>query len=298
MRHLLVSDGWNVHAADRARFMAPRPALVAEEKDAIDYGMQAFPHPVRAGLAAIGAAVGLDFFGVDCALSDEGVTLFEANATMNFFPLARAPQFAYLGTALARAAAGVRRAADRGLEEGSGRMNTLEWVAAGLGVVNVALVVRRSVWNYPFGLAMVSLYFFVFFEARLYSDALLQIFFFVVQLYGWRNWAAREAGGGGGSGRPAAPRRADRLGRGDARPPASLWGLGMARFTDAAAPMIDAGIAGTSIAAQILMARRRIENWVLWILVDIVAIGAVLEPGPLSTRAASTRCSCCFRSPG
>lgn len=103
MRHLLVSDGWNVHAADRARFMAPRPALVAEEKDAIDYGMQAFPHPVRAGLAAIGAAVGLDVFGVDCALSDEGVILFEANATMNFFPLARAPQFAYLGTALARA---------------------------------------------------------------------------------------------------------------------------------------------------------------------------------------------------
>ena len=64
----------------------------------------------------------------------------------------------------------------------------LEWVAAGLGVINVALVVRRSVWNYPFGLAMVTLYFFVFFGARLYSDALLQIFFFVVQLYGWVNW--------------------------------------------------------------------------------------------------------------
>ena len=46
----------------------------------------------------------------------------------------------------------------------------------------------------------------------------------------------------------------------------------MARFTDAAAPMIDAGIAGASIAAQILLARRRIENWVLWILVDMVAI--------------------------
>ena len=67
-------------------------------------------------------------------------------------------------------------------------MDPLEWVAAGLGVINVALVVRRTVWNYPFGIAMVALYFFVFFEAKLYSDALLQIFFFVVQLYGWRNW--------------------------------------------------------------------------------------------------------------
>jgi len=51
------------------------------------------------------------------------------------------------------------------------------------------------------------------------------------------------------------------------------WGLGMARYTDAAAPMIDATIAGMSIAAQLLMARRRIENWVPWILVDILAIG-------------------------
>lgn len=106
LRHLLVSDRWNVHAADRARFMRPRPELIAEERDAIGYGMQAFPHSVRAGLAAIRAAVGLDLFGVDCALSAAGeVILFEANATMNFFPLAADPAFAYLGTALARAQA-------------------------------------------------------------------------------------------------------------------------------------------------------------------------------------------------
>ena len=47
----------------------------------------------------------------------------------------------------------------------------------------------------------------------------------------------------------------------------------MARYTNAAAPIIDAFIAGTSISAQILMARRMIENWVLWILVDLVAVG-------------------------
>jgi nicotinamide mononucleotide transporter len=52
-----------------------------------------------------------------------------------------------------------------------------------------------------------------------------------------------------------------------------VWGLGMARYTNAAAPVVDAFIAGFSISAQILMARRRIENWVLWILVDIVAVG-------------------------
>jgi glutathione synthase/RimK-type ligase-like ATP-grasp enzyme len=103
MRHLLVSDHWNVHAADRQRFMTPRPALIAEERDAIGYGMNAFPHPVRAGLAAIRDAIGLDMFGLDCALSPEGVILFEANATMNFFPIAGEPRYAYLGKALARA---------------------------------------------------------------------------------------------------------------------------------------------------------------------------------------------------
>src|SRR3982750_1111897 len=150
-------------------------------------------------------------------------------------------------------------------------MSWLEWVAAGLGVINVALVVRRSVWNYPFGLAMVALYFFVFFEARLYSDALLQIFFFVVQLYGWVNWVkARNAAGevpvGG-----LTPR--GRVGWMLGTALASLvWGLGMARYTNAAAPIIDAFIAGTSISAQILMARRMIENWAAWILVDIVAV--------------------------
>lgn len=150
-------------------------------------------------------------------------------------------------------------------------MSWLEWVAAGLGVINVALVVRRSVWNYPFGLVMVALYFFVFYEARLYSDALLQIFFFVVQVYGWVNWVkARGPAGEVPVGRLTSRARIFWI-AGTAV--ASLaWGLGMARYTDAAAPIVDAFIAGTSISAQILMARRMIENWAAWILVDTVAV--------------------------
>lgn len=151
-------------------------------------------------------------------------------------------------------------------------MSELEWVAAGLGVINVFLVVRRSVWNYPFGLVMVALYFVVFFRARLYSDALLQIFFFVVQLYGWVNWVkARTRSGEVPVGWMTANERAAWI-AGTAA--ASLaWGLFMARYTNAAAPVVDAFIAGASISAQILMARRRIENWAAWILVDLVAVG-------------------------
>jgi len=162
-------------------------------------------------------------------------------------------------------------------------MNALEWVAAALGLVNVALVVRRSVWNYPFGLAMVSLYLFVFFEAKLYSDALLQIFFFVVQIYGWRNWVEAKRAAAGDIPVLVLTIRA-RLGWIAGIAVAStIWGLGMARYTDAAAPLVDAAVAGMSIAAQILMARRRIENWVLWILVDALAIGLYASRGLYAT---------------
>jgi nicotinamide mononucleotide transporter len=153
-----------------------------------------------------------------------------------------------------------------------------ELVAAGLGLLNVGLLVRRSVWNYPFGLAMVTVYFFVFREQRLYSDMLLQIFFFVVQLYGWWQWArAKQAAG---------EVKVDLLGNRDrlicivATVAISLaLGFVMARYTNAASPYIDASIAGMSITAQLLLAWRKLENWVLWIVTDIVAIGLYLSKG-------------------
>ena len=155
-------------------------------------------------------------------------------------------------------------------------MGTWEWVAAGLGLLNVGLLVLRSVWNYPFGLAMVTLYFFVFLEQRLYSDMLLQIFFFVVQVYGWWNWVkAKQAAG---------EVQVDLL-RGSERVTwllitalvSLLLGFLMARYTNAASPYIDASIAGMSISAQILLAFRKLENWLLWILADIVAVGLYLS---------------------
>ena len=159
----------------------------------------------------------------------------------------------------------------------------LEWTAAALGLLNVGLVVMRSVWNYPFGLAMVACYAIIFFESRLYSDALLQVFFFAIQIYGWANWV-RARGAAGGvvpvgwlSGR-------ERIGWLAGTAAASVaWGLAMARFTDAAAPMVDAGIAGMSVAAQILLSVRKVENWALWILVDLVAIGLFYSRGLYAT---------------
>ena len=150
-------------------------------------------------------------------------------------------------------------------------MSPIELTAAALGLANIVLVVRRSVWNYPFALAMVSLYGVVFFEAKLYSDALLQLFFFVVNLYGWWNWSRSRAEQG--------EVRVERL-SGGARlawvaavaGATAGWGWLMHRHTDAAYPWWDAGIAMLSVAGQILLSRRYWENWALWIAVDLLAI--------------------------
>ena len=60
----------------------------------------------------------------------------------------------------------------------------IEITAFFLGIANIVLLARRSIWNYPFGIVMVSLYACVFYGAKLYSDVILQVFFFVVQIYG------------------------------------------------------------------------------------------------------------------
>ena len=151
-------------------------------------------------------------------------------------------------------------------------MGGIEIAAALLGVINVLLVVRRSIWNYPFGIAMVSLYFFVFWDARLYSDALLQIFFLVIQLYGWWAWthADRVDHGVAVGWLSNAARLRWLAGTAVA---VLIWGMGMARYTDAAAPFADAAVAGLSVSAQVLQSLRKVESWVLWVSVDILAIG-------------------------
>ena len=147
----------------------------------------------------------------------------------------------------------------------------LEWIAAFLGLITVILVVRRSIWNYPFALAMVALYFFEFVDEKLYSDALLQIFFFVINGYGWWMWRRAPAMEDG----VAVERMSNSLRMTwlAATAMASLlWGWAMASLTDAAAPFIDAAIAGSSVAAQSLQSLRRVESWALWIVADLIAV--------------------------
>ena len=96
LRHMLVSDHWNVHAKDRSRFMAEHPDAVAEERALLE-SEDSFPADIRTVLERVRQRMPLDFFGMDYGVTQGGeVVLFEANATMSFFPFSPDPQFEYL----------------------------------------------------------------------------------------------------------------------------------------------------------------------------------------------------------
>lgn len=157
-------------------------------------------------------------------------------------------------------------------------MIALEWTAAALGVINIGLLIFRSVWNFPFAIGMVALYIFVFWEERLYAEAGLQVFFILANLYGWWLWVKV-----GGEDNRVPVRWLDWQSR-------AVWimvtaalsiniGWVMSRFTDAAMPYADSAIAGASVAAQLLLAFRRIENWILWIAIDVASIAVYINRG-------------------
>lgn len=148
----------------------------------------------------------------------------------------------------------------------------IEWLAVTCGVINVALIIRRSIWNYPFGFVLVTLYFYIFWEYKLYSDAILQLYFFVIQFYGLWIWLQGRAS----DGRVMVAPLSHKTFAGYLAVTGVAWVMIswlMGTYTDAVAPRWDAAVAALSVTAQFLMSRRHLQSWLLWIVVDVLAIG-------------------------
>lgn len=158
-------------------------------------------------------------------------------------------------------------------------MNPVELAASLLGLANIGLLVRRSVWNFPFALASVTCTGIVLWEARLYAETGLQAFFFLTNLWGW--WLWLDARGEAQTGVPVGWMHwRARLAWCTTTALLSMTlGWILHRFTNAALPFADSAVTGASIAAQILLSLRRIENWVLWVLIDVVAVALYLTRG-------------------
>jgi nicotinamide mononucleotide transporter len=149
--------------------------------------------------------------------------------------------------------------------------NPVESVGDLLGIANIVLLTRRSIWNFPVGIAMVSMLGYVFFQAHLYSDTLTQIYFLVLNIVGWITWLRHREPGGEVIVATSSPRELALYLLATAAAALAL-GYFMSHWLHAAFPYWDATVAAASVIAQLMLTWRRIENWLWWIGANLISI--------------------------
>lgn len=162
----------------------------------------------------------------------------------------------------------------------SGTMDIVGSVAGIAGVLCVVLVAKGSIWNYLFGIVNVSMYAYISYKAALYGDAALNAFYYVpMQFIGWWQWRKRgaamsesEADGAGVQvkARRFSWRQRAVLAVGCAAA-VVVGGFVLRHFGDPQ-PFKDSTTTVLSIVAQALMALAFMEQWVLWIITNVVSV--------------------------
>lgn len=148
-------------------------------------------------------------------------------------------------------------------------MSAFEIAAAVITAVSVWLTAREHMWCWPTGIVSVVLYAYIFWNAKLYANAALQVLYLVLCIYGWYEW---KHGGRNDSELRVARTPLVALIASIAAGAAFTYALVfmMKRYTDAAMPWSDAGTTAFSIVAEAMTTRKWIENWIVWIVVDAV----------------------------
>lgn len=145
------------------------------------------------------------------------------------------------------------------------------------GVVNVWLLARQNIWNWPIGLANNLAYLIVFATSGLYGDAGLQIVYMTLGVYGWWKWLRRGSGPG----------------LAVTRTTAAVWmwlapviavsflvlRWFLSRYTDSTVPMWDGLTTALSLAAIWGQSRKLLESWWIWILADLIYIPLYVYKG-------------------
>ena len=147
----------------------------------------------------------------------------------------------------------------------------LELIAVVLAIAYLILAIRQNIWCWICAGISTAIYVYLFVDAKLYMESLLNVFYFGMAIYGWSVWHFGRAG--------------------DAELPVSVWSLSahaiallaiaassfisgylLERFTDAAFPYIDSMTTWSAIWATFLVARKVLENWWYWLVIDSVSV--------------------------
>lgn len=151
-----------------------------------------------------------------------------------------------------------------------------EALAVMLAVAYLVLAIRQNIWCWAAAAASTLLYLFIMYHSKLYMQSLLQLYYLAMAAYGWYSWRRPRAGGG--------------------ELPVSTWPLRyhalavalvlllvfvsaglLQRFSDGALPYLDAFTAWAAVVTTFMVARKILENWIYWFVIDSVSIGLYLD---------------------
>lgn len=158
-------------------------------------------------------------------------------------------------------------------------MDWVEFTGLVSGLLCVWLLIRQNIWTFPIGLVYSVVSVAVFFKARLYADVLLSGYYVLMNAYGWYYWlygGTRTRLPGAQAGQDTLPVTRTPLGTAlvlAGLTAASIAAMGwfFATRTDAAFPYWDSATTCMSFAAMWMTARKYIDNWIVWLAVDVIA---------------------------
>lgn len=158
----------------------------------------------------------------------------------------------------------------------------LELISFVLSVLTVLLNIRQNHWAWLLAIVSSATYGVVFFNARLYGDCGLQLVFIVVSVWGWYSWLR--------GGLKHQPLRVTGLERGGWIASLAGWAAGFAllawflkTWTNTDVPNADAFLTAGSLVGQVLLSRKKVENWHAWIVVDVLYVGLYAYKGLVFT---------------
>jgi len=158
----------------------------------------------------------------------------------------------------------------------------LELMSFVLSVITVALNIRQLHWAWLFSILSSGLYAGVFFDARLYGDMGLQFVFILVSIWGWMNWLrGNDAHERLKVTRLNAQSRLASVGATLLVFVLLAWFL--KTFTDTDVPYADGFLTAGSLLGQVLLSRKKLENWHVWIIVDVLYVGLYVYKGLMLT---------------
>lgn len=169
--------------------------------------------------------------------------------------------------------------------------HAIEIFGAITGILYVFLEIKQNIWLWPLGIVTSALYIFIFYNSGFYADMGLQWYYLLISIYGWRLWSRKEEADTSGENeakgikpQSAAPVTASIL------VVLSVFlfiiiRFVLIRYTDSTIPGWDAFTTALSIVATWMLAKKLIEHWFIWFIVNIVSVGLYFYKGLYPTVA-------------